>query len=86
MKAFLGTFIIVVSSIAANAQSGQSPLAPPKLPAPSATGTLPASGSPLKVGAKAPDFALPNGDGKLVILSEYTPRSPVVLVFYRGFW
>jgi hypothetical protein len=40
----------------------------------------------LKVGDKAPDFALPNGDGKLVLLSEYTTRSPVVLVFYRGFW
>lgn len=80
MKAFLGTFILVVSCITASAQSGQSPLAPPKLPAPAASGTS------LKLGAKAPDFALPNGDGKLVILSEYTQRSPVVLVFYRGFW
>jgi hypothetical protein len=42
--------------------------------------------STLKVGDKAPDFALPNGDGKLVMLSDYTTRSPVVLVFYRGFW
>jgi hypothetical protein len=40
----------------------------------------------LKAGDKAPDFALPNGDGKLVLLSDYTARSPVVLVFYRGFW
>jgi len=40
----------------------------------------------LKVGDKAPDFALPNGDGKLVTLSEVTARSPVMLVFYRGFW
>jgi peroxiredoxin len=40
----------------------------------------------LKVGDKAPDFALPNGDGKLVLLSEYTMRGPVVLIFYRGFW
>ena len=40
----------------------------------------------MKLGDKAPDFALPNGDGKLVILSEYTHRSPVVLIFYRGFW
>jgi peroxiredoxin len=40
----------------------------------------------LKVGDKAPDFALPNGDGKLVMLSEYTARMPVVIVFYRGFW
>jgi len=80
MKAFLGTFILVVSSITANAQSGQSPLAPPKVPAPSVSGTS------LKLGVKAPDFALPNGDGKLVVLSEYIQRSPVVLVFYRGFW
>lgn len=79
MKVFLGTLVLVFSGIAALAQSG-SPLAPPKLPAPNA------SGSSLKVGVKAPDFALPNGDGKLVILSEYTPKSPVVLVFYRGFW
>jgi peroxiredoxin len=41
---------------------------------------------PLRVGDKAPDFALPNGDGKLVTLSEYTARAPVVIVFYRGFW
>lgn len=42
--------------------------------------------SHLKVGDKAPDFALPNGDGKLVVLSEYTARSPVLVIFYRGFW
>ena len=42
--------------------------------------------SHLKVGDKAPDFALPNGDGKLVGLAEYTGRGPVVLIFYRGFW
>lgn len=40
----------------------------------------------LKVGDKAPEIALPNGDGKLVQLSEYTARAPVVVVFYRGFW
>jgi peroxiredoxin len=40
----------------------------------------------IKIGDKAPDFALPNGDGKLVALSEYTSRSPVVVLFYRGFW
>jgi len=79
MKAFLCTLVLVLSGIAAQAQSG-SPLAPPKLPAPGA------SGNSLRVGVKAPDFALPNGDGKLVVLSEYTPKSLVVLVFYRGFW
>ena len=40
----------------------------------------------LKVGDRAPDFALPNGDGKIVLLAEYVTRGPVVLVFYRGFW
>lgn len=80
MKAFVAVCIILVSSIAASAQSGQSPLAPPKVPAASPSGTS------LKVGVKAPDFALPNGDGKIVVLSEYTQKSPVVLVFYRGFW
>jgi len=42
--------------------------------------------SHLKVGDKAPDFALPNGDGKLVTLSEFTIRGAVVVIFYRGFW
>ena len=40
----------------------------------------------LKVGDKAPEFSLPNGDGKMVMLTEYTARTPVVIVFYRGFW
>jgi len=80
MKSLVGACILVVSCVTANAQSGQSPLAPPKIPAASASGTS------LKLGVKAPDFALPNGDGKLVVLSEYTQKSPVVLVFYRGFW
>ena len=40
----------------------------------------------LKVGDIAPDFGLPNGDGKLVKLSDYTARGPVVIIFYRGFW
>lgn len=40
----------------------------------------------LKVGDTAPDFALPNGDGKLVTLADYTSQGPVILVFYRGYW
>lgn len=80
MKPFFGTLILAASCITVSAQSGQSPLAPPKIPAATAAGTV------LKVGVRAPDFALPNGDGKLVNLSEFTQRSPVVLVFYRGFW
>jgi peroxiredoxin len=42
--------------------------------------------APLRVGDKAPDFAIPNGDGKLITLSEHTARGPVVIIFYRGFW
>jgi hypothetical protein len=80
MKVFVSGLILTLLCIPANAQSGQSPLAPPKVPAATVSGTT------LKVGGKAPDFALPNGDGKLVVLSEYTQRSPVVLIFYRGFW
>jgi AhpC/TSA family protein len=82
MKSFFGILILTILASAAYAQSTASPLAPPKVPPPSATGTS----TKLKVGEKAPDFALPNGDGKLVTLSEYTQRTPVVLVFYRGFW
>ena len=82
MKAILVTLVILGSGISTFGQSNQSPLAPPKIPPPSAAG----KSTTLKMGDKAPDFALPNGDGKLVILSEYTQRSPVVLVFYRGFW
>ena len=40
----------------------------------------------LKLGDRAPDFALPNGDGKLVGLSEMLTRAPVLVVFYRGYW
>jgi hypothetical protein len=80
MKAVFGILLLLVSCSTVLAQSGQSPLAPPKVPPP-APGT-----KSLKLGDKAPDFALPNGDGKLVILSEYFQKSPVVVVFYRGFW
>jgi hypothetical protein len=80
MKALLASVIIIISAIGAVAQSRQSPLAPPSMP----TGAKTDTG--LKVGDKAPEFALPNGDGKLVMLSEYTARAPVVVVFYRGFW
>ena len=85
MKALLVTLVLIGLAIATfgqSPQSSQSPLAPPKIPPPSAEG----KSTTLKVGDQAPDFGLPNGDGKLVILSEYTQRSPVVLVFYRGFW
>jgi hypothetical protein len=80
MKLAFGILIVLLLTAGGFAQSGQSPLAPPQPPPPTGPKTF------LKLGDKAPDFALPNGDGKLVILSEYTQKSPVVLIFYRGFW
>jgi peroxiredoxin len=40
----------------------------------------------LKQGAQAPDFTLPNVDGRPVTLSALLKQGPVVLTFYRGDW
>jgi AhpC/TSA family len=82
MKTFIAVAALTILSAGPLARAQQSPLAPPVIPKATVTGMS----TTLKVGDKAPDFALPNGDGKLVVLSEYTQRSPVLLVFYRGFW
>jgi cytochrome oxidase Cu insertion factor (SCO1/SenC/PrrC family) len=42
--------------------------------------------APLKVGEVAPDFTLEDQNGSKVTLSEARRKSPVVLVFYRGYW
>ena len=39
-----------------------------------------------KVGAPAPDFALPNSAGQPVSLAALRTHGPVVLSFYRGRW
>ncbi len=39
----------------------------------------------VKVGEKAPDFALPSADGKTVRLSDYAGHN-VLIDFYRGYW
>jgi hypothetical protein len=39
-----------------------------------------------RVGQTAPDFTLPNADGRSVSLKELLARGPVVLSFYRGRW
>jgi peroxiredoxin len=51
-----------------------------------AVAAVQAQQSHLKVGDRAPELALPNGDGKLITLSEYTAKGVVVVIFYRGFW
>lgn len=40
----------------------------------------------VKVGQPAPDFTLPDADGRPVGLKELLGRGPVVLSFYRGRW
>jgi cytochrome oxidase Cu insertion factor (SCO1/SenC/PrrC family) len=42
--------------------------------------------SPAGVGELAPDFTLESHRGTKVTLSEAREKSPVVLVFYRGYW
>ena len=82
MKRFFTALGLMTSFVVGVTLAQQSPLAPPVLPKPADTPKT----TTLKLGDKAPDFALPNGDGKLILLSDYTQRSPVVLVFYRGYW
>ena len=42
--------------------------------------------SPVAVGEVAPDFTLEDHNGQKVALSDARGKSPVVLVFYRGYW
>ena len=42
--------------------------------------------TPVGVGDVAPDFTLEDQNGAKVTLSGARGKSPVVLVFYRGYW
>jgi len=42
--------------------------------------------SPVKAGDDAPDFTLQDQNGSKVTLSAARGQTPVVLVFYRGYW
>lgn len=41
---------------------------------------------PVAIGEVAPDFTLVDHHGTKVTLSDSKGKSPVVLVFYRGYW
>ena len=41
--------------------------------------------SKIELFAKAPDFSLPDIDGKVVSLSDFFNHSNILLVFNRGF-
>jgi peroxiredoxin len=54
-----------------------------------ATAALVASGQAgraLHVGARAPEFALPDPTGQLIRSAELIARGPLVITFYRGVW
>jgi peroxiredoxin len=40
----------------------------------------------LGVGDRAPDFTLPNAQGRQVTLAELLAKGPIILSFYRGGW
>jgi cytochrome oxidase Cu insertion factor (SCO1/SenC/PrrC family) len=45
-----------------------------------------ARSTPVGVGDVAPDFTLEDQNRNKVTFSEAREKSPVVLVFYRGYW
>ncbi len=52
----------------------------------SGNGDLKPRSSPLEVGEIAPDFTLEDQNRNKVTLAAVRGKSPVVLVFYRGYW
>jgi RecJ-like exonuclease len=40
----------------------------------------------LRVGARAPEFSLPEADGKMVGSQDLLRNGPLVVSFYRGKW
>ena len=51
-----------------------------------ASGQETARTTPVAVGETAPDFSLESHAGGKVTLSAARGQSPVVVVFYRGYW
>jgi AhpC/TSA family len=47
---------------------------------------IPATPTVLRLGEPAPEFTLPDASGAPVSLVSFRERTPVVLVFYRGYW
>ncbi len=42
--------------------------------------------APVAVGDTAPDFTLEDQNSRKITLSESRGKTPLVLVFYRGYW
>ncbi len=73
MKVLTVFFQIIVLLLASIAADSSSPIAAER-------------STPIGVGDVAPDFTLLNQNGHKTNLSEARGKSPVVLVFYRGYW
>ncbi len=70
LTALFQTIVLISTSMAANLQSP----------------TPPGRSTPVGVGDIAPDFTLEDQNKNKITLSDARGRSPVVLVFYRGYW
>ncbi len=70
LTAFFQTLVLLSVSIGANSQSP----------------TAAIRNTPIGVGDVAPDFTLEDQSNNKVTLSDARGKSPVVLVFYRGYW
>lgn len=67
---FLQTIALLSVTMAANLQSP----------------TAAMRSTPIGIGDVAPDFTLEDQNGAKVTLADAHGKSPVVLVFYRGYW
>lgn len=47
---------------------------------------VPLSAQAPRIGEKAPEFSLPDQNGKQVALADLLSPNGAVLIFYRGFW
>jgi len=70
VTAFFQTIVLLSVSVAANLQSP----------------TAAMRSTPIGIGDVAPEFTLEDQNRNKITLSAARGKSPVVLVFYRGYW
>jgi peroxiredoxin len=70
LTVFVQTLVLLSVSVGTNSQSP----------------TVTLRSTQIRVGDVAPDFTLEDQNKNKVTLSDARAKSPVVLVFYRGYW